>query len=143
MGNIRQMHFNAMQKAVLNWIPSTSVKIHTSGTQTYQLSPLETGSQSTYAVKISTSSTSRTYWVEYRQPIGFDSPLSSLPNLGAQIRVSAPFETTSGSDDTEILDMTPGTGGGFDDAALLQGLQYFDSVYNVTINVISDAPPVC
>ena len=140
MGNIRQMHFNTKQKSVLNWIPSTSVKIHTSGTQTYQLSPLETGSQSTYAVKIPTSSTTRTYWVEFRQPIGFDSPLSSLPNLGAQIRVSAPFEYTSGSDDTEILDMTPGSGGGFDDATLLQGQTYVDSVYGVTINVISATP---
>jgi Bacterial Ig-like domain (group 3)/Domain of unknown function (DUF4214)/Gametolysin peptidase M11 len=138
MGNIRQMHFNAMQKAVLNWIPSTSVKIHSSGTQTYQLSPLETGGQSTYAVKIPTSNTKRTYWVEFRQPIGFDSGLSSLPNLGAQIRVSGPqFDFVSGSDDTEILDMTPGTGGGFDDAALLAGQTYVDSTTGVTINVIS------
>lgn len=140
MGNIRQMHFNTKQKSMLNWIPSTSVKVHTSGTQTYQLSPLETGSQSTYAVKIPTSSTSRTYWVEYRQPVGFDSPLSSLPNLGAQIRVSSPFEFASGSDDTEILDMTPGSGSGFDDAALLAGQTYVDSVYGVTINVISATP---
>ena len=90
MGNIRQMHFNAMQKSALNWIPSTSVKTHSSGTQTYQLSPLESGGQSTYAIKIPTSNAKRTYWVEFRQPIGFDSPLSSLPNLGAQIRVGGP-----------------------------------------------------
>ena len=136
MGNIRQMHFNAMQKAGLNWIPSTSVKTHSSGTQTYQLSPLESGGQSTYAIKIPTSNTKRTYWVEFRQPIGFDSPLSTLPNLGAQIRVSGPqFEYVSGSDDTEFLDMTPG--GSFDDGALLAGHAYVDSTTGVTINVIS------
>jgi hypothetical protein len=141
MGNLRQMHFNAMQKQVLNWIPGTSVKTHTSGTQTYQLSPIETGGQSTYAVKIPTSNPNRTYWIEYRQPIGFDAPLSGLPNLGAQIRVSSPFEVTSGSDDTEILDMTPGSAagnGGFDDAALLATAPaYVDSSTGVSIKVNS------
>ncbi len=143
MGNIRTMHFNAMQKSRLNWIPGTSVKTHTSGTQTYQLSPIETGGQTTYAVKIPTSNSSRTYWIEYRQPVGvFDAALSSLPNLGAQVRVSGPpFETTSGNDDTEILDMTPGSGGGFDDAALLATAPpYVDSSTGVTITVNSATP---
>jgi hypothetical protein len=145
MGNIRQMHFNAMQKNSLSakWIPDTAVKIHTSGTQTYQLSPLETGGQTTYAVKIPTPDTKRTYWVEFRQPIGFDSPLSSLPNLGAQIRVSGlgqQFDYTSGGNDTQILDMTPGSGGGFNDAALLVGQTYTDSKYGISINVISATP---
>ena len=140
MGNIRQMHFNAMQKSLLNWIPATSVKTHNSGTLTYQLSPLESGGQSTYAIKIPTSNANRTYWVEFRQPIGFDSPLSSLPNLGAQIRVSGPqFDYSSGSDDTQILDMTP-DGGNFDNAALMQGQQYVDSTTGVTISVISATP---
>src|SRR5438105_524425 len=146
MGNIRQMHFNAMQKSWLNWIPSTSVKTHTSGTQTYQLSPIETGGQATYAVKIPTSNANRTYWIEYRQPVGVDAPLASLPNLGAQIRVSTPFESTSGNDDTQIIDMTPATtsGGpnpGFDDAALLAAAPpYVDSATGVTITVNSATP---
>jgi Gametolysin peptidase M11 len=140
MGNIRQMHFNSMQKSKLNWIPGTSIKQHLSGTQTYQLSPLETGGQTTYAVTIQ-ASPSRKYWVEFRQPIGFDSPLSSLPNLGAQIRVGGPsFDypcSNCGGDDTELLDMTPGTGGGFDDAALLAGQTYTDSTYGISVHVIS------
>src|SRR5258708_3567342 len=141
MGNIRQMHFNAMQKQRLNWIPGTSVKTHTSGTQTYVLSPIETGGQTTYAIKIPTTNTNRTYWVEFRQPIGFDSPLSSLPNLGAQLRVSAPFETSSGSDDTEFLDMTPGSGNGFDDGALLATASpYVDGTTGVSITVNSATP---
>jgi hypothetical protein len=146
MGNIRQMHFNAMQKSRLNWIPSTSVKTHASGTQTYQLSPIETGGQATYAVKIPTSNANRTYWIEYRQPVGVDAPLASLPNLGAQIRVSAPFESISGDDDTQIIDMTPATtsGGpnpGFDDAALLATAPpYIDSATGVTITVNSATP---
>ena len=142
MGNIRQMHFNSMQKAALNWIPSTSVKVHSSGTQTYQLSPIESGGQSTYAVKIPTSNTKRTYWVEFRQPIGFDSQLSSVPNLGAQIRVGgSQLEfPCSGGCDTELLDMTPATGGNLDDAALLVGQSYTDSTTGVTITVNGATP---
>ncbi len=136
MGNIRQMHFNSMQKLRLGWIPASSVKAHTTGTQTYVLSPIETGGQPVYAVTVQ-ASTTRKYWVEFRQPIGFDAPLASLPNLGAQVRVSAPFESSSGSDDTQLLDMTPGSGGGFDDAALMQGLSYTDSTYGITLHVNS------
>jgi hypothetical protein len=106
MGNIRQMHFNTKQKSVLNWIPSTSVKIHTSGTQTYQLSPLR--------LAVSRPMRSRFHQlhvadllVEFRQPIGFDSPLSSAQPWGAD-SCGLALRIFDGSDDTEILDMTPG-----------------------------------
>ena len=63
--------------------------------------------------------------------------------LGAQIRVSTPFESTSGNDDTQIIDMTPATtsGGpnpGFDDATLLATAPpYVDGSAGV---VVSGAP---
>ncbi|MEP6609799.1 MAG: Ig-like domain repeat protein, partial [Burkholderiaceae bacterium] len=139
MGNISAMHFNAMQKSVLNWIPATSVKTHASGTATYTLSPIESPGQSTYAVKIPAAS-NRTYWLEYRQPIGFDSGMASYPNNGAQIRVATPFQfpcTSCGGDDTQILDMTLGTPGNFGDAALLVGQTYTDSTYGISVNVVS------
>jgi hypothetical protein len=133
-----QMHFNAEQKSVLNWIPASSVVTHSGGTATYTLSPLEAGGQSTYAVKIPiTADANRTYWIEYRQPIGFDSGLAAYPNNGAQIRVASPFEWSSGADDTEILDMTPGTPGNFYDAALLVGQNYTDSTYGISVTVNS------
>jgi hypothetical protein len=103
------------------------------------LSPLESGGQSTYAVKIPAAG-NRAYWLEYRQPIGFDSRMSLYPNNGAQIRVAAPFQfpcTSCGGDDTQILDMTLGTPGSFGDAALLVGQTYTDSSYPISINVIS------
>ncbi|MEP6943490.1 MAG: Ig-like domain repeat protein [Betaproteobacteria bacterium] len=138
MGNIRQGHFNAMQKQRLNWIPGTSVKTHSAGTQTYQLSPIETGGQTTYAIKVPTTNANRTYWIEYRQPTGFDAFLSTLPNLGAQVRVATPFESVGGTDDTQVLDMTPGSGGGFDDSALLTTAPpYSDAQTGVTITVNS------
>jgi hypothetical protein len=114
---------------------------HLGGTATYTLGPIELAGQTQYAVRIPTSNPNRTYWVEFRQPIGFDSGLSSFPNLGAQIRVSYPFENqcsgcTGLYDDTQFLDMTPGTGA-FTDGALASGQTYTDSAYNVTIQVLS------
>jgi hypothetical protein len=141
MGNQRAMHYNAMQKAKLAWIPSTSVKTHAGGSATYTLSPLETGGAATYAVKIPTAASNRTYWLEFRQPIGFDSPLAAFNSNGAQIRVSYPFETmcsgcTSNSDDTELLDMTPSTTS-FNDATLPVGQTFSDPTYGINVTVLS------
>jgi Bacterial Ig-like domain (group 3)/Gametolysin peptidase M11 len=138
MGNISAMHFNATQKSILNWIPAASVKTHGTGSATYTLSPIESPGGTTYAVKIPAAA-NRIYWLEYRQPIGFDSGMSSYPNNGAQIRVANPFESLcSGcADDSELLDMTPGTANNFGDGALVVGQTYVDSSYGTTISVLS------
>jgi hypothetical protein len=141
MGNQRPMHFNAMQKSKLAWIPSTSVKTHAGGSATYTLSPLEVAGGATYAVRIPTGSSSRTYWLEFRQPIGFDSPLASFANNGAQVRVASPFETQcpgcdSYSDDTQLLDMTPSTSS-FTDATLVAGRTFTDPTYGFSVTVMS------
>ena len=141
MGNISAMHFNSTQKSILNWLPSGSVKTYAGGSATYTLSPLESPGGATYAVKVPAAA-NRTYWIEFRQPIGFDAGLSSYPNNGAQVRVASPFATLcSGcADDTELLDMTPATGGWFGDAALLAGQSYTDVANNITMSVLSASP---
>ncbi len=140
MANSHVMHFNAAQKSILNWIPASSVKTHTSGSVNYTLTPIEMAGGSTYAIKIPTGSSSRTYWLEYRQPLGFDSPSNPAANFswssnGAQVRVSGPFEWSAGADDTEVLDMNPNSIPGWGDAALLVGQNYVDSTYGVNITV--------
>ena len=77
MGNQRPMHYNAMQKAKLAWIAPATVKTHAGGSATYTLGPLEIPGMSTYAVKIPTGASNRTYWLEFRQPVGFDAPLQT------------------------------------------------------------------
>jgi hypothetical protein len=142
MGNISAMHFNSRQKSILNWIPASSVQTYTAGSATYTLSPIESANGTTYAIKIPVSA-NRTYWIEYRQPIGFDSGMSSYPNNGAQIRVASPFESLcSGcADDTELLDMTPGPASSFGDAALIAGHSYTDAAAtNITVSVLSASP---
>ena len=139
MGNRRAMHFNSAQKSLFGWITS-SVKTHTSGTQTYTLSPIESGGGATYAVKVPGRSF-RTYWLEYRQPVGFDSALSAYPNNGVQVRVATPFESIcSGcADDTELLDMTPGTSS-TTDGTLLAGSSFHDNVTGMHISVLAATP---
>jgi hypothetical protein len=143
MGNQRAAHFDATQKALLGWIPATSVKTHSTGSATYVLSPIENAGAAVYAVKIPASA-KRTYWLEYRQPIGFDAFLSAYPNNGAQVRVASPFETLCGgcdgySDDTQLLDLTTSTAT-FTDGTLPVGGSYTDPNYGFTINVISATP---
>ena len=138
MGNNRAMHFNAMQKRILNWIPDTSTPTHATGTTTYSLTPIETAGGARYAVRIP-AATKRTYWIEFRQPIGFDAGLSAYPNNGAQLRLAYPFESTSGSDDTQFLDATPATSA-MTDGAIVAGQSFSDPAYGVTINVLSASP---
>ncbi len=145
MGNQRTMHFSASQKLDLGYIGGGTVATHTTGSATYTLTPLELGGQPQYAIKVPTGSSKRTYWLEFRQPIGFDSGLSAYPNQGAQFRLSSPFDfvcggcSNPGSDDTEFLDMTPGTAS-FTDGALLAGSSYTDPTYNITFDVLAFTP---
>ena len=139
MGNQRAMHFNAAQKSLLGWIGAGTVKTHSTGSATYTLSPIETAGASTYAVKIPALA-KRTYWLEYRQPIGFDAALSSFPNNGVQVRVATPFESLCGGcgDDTEFLDMTPATSA-FTDGALTVGSSFRDET-GLSISVLAATP---
>ena len=81
MGNSSNTgHFNATQKDILGWTTPSQTKTHTSGTATYTLSPIETGGLATYAVRVPTTNANRTYWIEYRQPVGvFDHSSSRRP----------------------------------------------------------------
>ena len=145
MGNQSAGHFDALQKTLIDapsgpWIAAAGVKTHTSGTVTYTLGPIESAGVSTYAVKIPTASSNRTYWLEYRQPVGLFDTFISAANSGLHVRVASPFEVSSGADDTEIIDMTPGSASAFSNAALLPGLTYVDNQYNVTVSVLSATP---
>ena len=142
MGNIQSGHFNAFQKNALGYIPG-GVATHSTGTATYNLGPIELPGQSLYGVKIPTSKANRTYWLEFRQPIGFDATVPGTGALGTQVRVARPTEFVCGScsassDDTEIIDMTPATTT-FTDAALLVSQIYTDTAVspNITIEVLS------
>jgi FG-GAP-like repeat/Metallo-peptidase family M12B Reprolysin-like/FG-GAP repeat len=133
------MHFNAAQKYALGWIPPASVATYGAGTSTYTLTPIETAGGSTYALKIP-AAPHRTFWLEYRQPIGsFDNALNYSTN-GAQVRVASPFQSTCDgcADDTQLLYMPGGDPGNFYNSALVAGQGFTDS--GITVNVLSASP---
>ena len=139
MGNQRAMHFAAFQKHDLGWIATPGVATHSTGVATYTLAAVESAGGTTYAVKIPARA-NRTYWLEFRRPLGFDAGLSSFPNNGVQMRLASPFESICGgcADDTELLDATPLTSA-LTDGTLLAGKAFADWDTGITVSVLSAA----
>lgn len=133
MGNSRGHHFVAPHKVQLGYLASSEYRVHGAGTATYTLAPYETPGGTTYAIKIPASPT-RTYWLEWRQPVGFDASAGTGITAGALVHGGAPFEWSCG---TCLLDMTPVTGSSFDDAALPVGRTFTDATANVSLSVLA------
>ena len=134
MGNSRAGHVGVEMKSQLSYLPAGTSVTHTAGTATYNLSPIEVSGGGTYGVKVQTTS-NRTYWLEYRQAVGFDSFLSSNTNVlnGNLVILTYPSEYPCFSC---LLDMTPATAG-FSDGAIVVGQSWTDPVSGVTISALS------
>ena len=65
-------HVNAFSKDAMGWLPASDVATLSAGSATFDLQPLESGA-GLRGVRIPTSVAGRTYWLEFRQAIGFDS----------------------------------------------------------------------
>jgi hypothetical protein len=74
-------HFPSNTKAALGWITPEE---YVTGDKTYQLTPLAVAGGKTYAVKI-VASARRTYWIEYRKRVNFDSRIM-VQSEGIHIR---------------------------------------------------------
>lgn len=132
MGSARIAHLSAIHKDQLGYFSAGQVKTHSGGTATYTLSALELPGGSTYAVKIPASAR-RNYWLEWRQPIGFDATLSTGATNGTLVRLGYPSDYGC---DACLLDMTPSTTT-FTDGALAVGQTFVDSLTNTSIAVLS------
>jgi PKD repeat protein len=124
--------FNAFHKNELAWLTGASIATRSSGSGTYTLSPLESGS-GLRALQLTTNDSSRTYWVEFRQAIGFDAGLSGNANVMNGVLIHIGPSADWGSD---LLDMLPGTAT-FSDAALDVGDAFTDSSVGLTITTLS------
>lgn len=132
MGNQRASHFSAPYKQGLGYFLNNELRTHGRGSATYELGALATPGRSTYAVRVLASPT-RTYWLEWRQPIGFDANVATGASTGAMVHV------TSGAGfgcSNCVLDMKPGTAT-FTDGALAPGSQWTDEVTGTTLAVVS------
>jgi hypothetical protein len=130
MGNSRAGHFNAYQKNYLGWMPAGSVATLSAGGADLNLSPFE-GTTGLRALQIPTGVSSRTFWVEWRQPTGFDANFPLGGTNGAQIRIGP-----SRVGGTDLLDTNPATGT-FDDAALPVGHWFGDTASGLEIETVS------
>ena len=131
-------HFDSFQKERLGWLNSGSEPPITTVTSsgTYQIGPYEGQNSVVKALKILQSSTSSSYYyVEYRQPVGFDSFVSGDSDIlgGVVVHLASP----SNSNSSDLLDMTPSSPSSFNHPALVVGQSYKDSSAGVTITPIS------
>ncbi|MBL4816864.1 MAG: cadherin-like domain-containing protein [Shewanella sp.] len=132
-------HFNAFSKQQLGWITSAAGEVITAESDgSYQLEPYETApAGKAKGIKVRRGTDADTglplwYYLEYRQPIGFDDFLEG--KSGITDGVVLHLATENEIDSNLLLDMTPNSGiYDFDDAALLVGSSYQDLDAGVTI----------
>lgn len=126
-------HFNAVQKDLLGWLdygvspPITNVV----ASGTYTLDGFEPPGTDPKALRVPTA-LGDWYYVEYRRPIGFDSYLTSYPNVMGGVLVHY-FD--GGRDGVFLLDMTPATSA-WTDPALIVGATFQDVAGGVTITPV-------
>ncbi|MCX6857322.1 MAG: PKD domain-containing protein, partial [Verrucomicrobia bacterium] len=140
MGNAAagDYQFNACFKNILNWLPL----IHThevSASGTYRIHQVDQPAQDShwrYALRLKKDST-RSYWVEYRQKF--------LSNIGIQNGVLLHWSGwASSAGGTHLLDATPSSSSGTNDAALMIGRTFSDYESDLHITPVaknSTVPP--
>lgn len=118
MGASHWAHYNAFQKERLGWLnygvspPITTVVAD----GTYTIEPYEASGHGPKALKILKSTDAITgqktwYYVEYRQPLGFDAALTDFSVGSENVTTGVLVHTgsESGGDTAFLIDMTPAT----------------------------------
>ena len=145
MGGFRSGHFSAFAKELLGWLnDGVSPPILTATANgRYVIEPYSASSVGAKAVKVPGGVDSlgrkRWYYLEYRQPTGFDAALANTGNLtsGVMVRVASEGER----DSMYQLDMHPGLSNtsatDLLDGALAVGETYVDAVADVSFTLVS------
>jgi Divergent InlB B-repeat domain len=124
-------HFNGSQKTILGWLNNgRTVDLSAGGTTTLAPMAADPASPQTAVVSVAGG---RTYWLEYRQPIDFDSNLPASGTDGVLVHVSG---AGSGSPDTgaNLIDVRPADGIS-EDTSTLQTGQSWISPEGLTFSV--------
>jgi hypothetical protein len=150
----REAHMNPFQKQLLGWLDygvSPPVQ-EVTGSGTYSVSPLESNDDQFKGIRVlrgidPVSGLRSWYYLEYRQPIGFDQGLFTTTdarnhpeNLANGVVIHQASEGDRNS--SVLLDMTPGSspwGGTYDlkDPALVVGNSFVDEAAGLTITTIA------
>jgi len=130
-GGPGMFHFNAPHKYMAGWLsPDQMQTISQSGTYTIDL--IETQTAEVKLLQIPLSTFPGSYFIGYRQPVGFDTVLSAGSTGGAHVHRAYAFTTA-----TELLDMTPGTESPATDPAMQDGQIFTDVENGVTITQLN------
>lgn len=126
-------HFNARYKSLLGWIPGTdAIQVSTNGVQRI-IAHDDPAASGLRAIRVSKDSQTN-YWVEYRMHYTGNKWLAK----GIGIRWAGP-----GNQGTRLLDPTPGTVAGKDDAVVLIGRTFADpsaGIYLTPIGLAGSNP---
>lgn len=142
MGSGATPHFNAFQKELLGWIGTAGTPAITTVTASgrYAIAPFAATGTASKALKIARGVDALTgemnyYYLEYRQPVGFDGVLVGAGNLAKGVLV----HTGGVNQFSQLLDMTPDSSATSDvmDAALDAGRTYVDSVAGISITLVA------
>jgi len=131
-------HFNAPHKELMGWFSSANVgTITASGT--YVLEPIETAASNLKVLKIQRAPDDFLY-IEYRQPIGFDTISASNPttDIFQGALVHSLYTFVSGK--SLLLDISPTTESEVNYVALAQGATFTDPATATVVSVASKDP---
>lgn len=147
-------HMNAFNKELLGWLGYDQSPAVTTVTTTgvYDIAPIESNTAESKALKIAAGTDSATgdtiwYYLEYRQPIGFDVDhfADGYQRYPENLANGVIFHRATGtqSNSSYLLDMTPDSittfaSYDFRDAALEVGQTYVDDVAGITITPVSN-----
>lgn len=140
MGRGRLKHFNAAHKLSLGWINDNNVtSVERSGI--YTITPLE--QKSAKILKIPKQNYGEYYYLEYRQPQGFDADFTEEQTKGVSIRShfgwifnSFLFDSTPAPFGSSFTDVESS----FQNPTLSDGAIFYDPQNNITIKQISHNP---
>ena len=132
--------FSAFEKWRLDWIPTTNTQvITTSGTYRVYTSDSKTAPSGSamYALRI-TKDSQRDYWISHRREFSNAWNLDGVhlhwdPWFFPTPGVEDKYSPTQSNEGGQLLDTTPGTAQGINDAALVRGRTFTDPASNIYI----------
>lgn len=140
MGSAGTGHYNAFQKERLGWLNyAGSPGLVTATTSaTYTIGAYESAAATVKGIKVAqsinpTTGATTSYYLEYRQGLGFDGFIGSNGNVKNGVVVH--LGTENSGDSSYLLDMTPATSS-WSDPAVGLGQTYADTAAGVSITPV-------
>jgi hypothetical protein len=125
-------HMSGYQKEKLGFLESANIQT-VSASGSFDIAPLEQKAAGVQVLRYPIPGTTDVYYVEYRQPFGFDSFRTTDPVVNGVLirRITVPTRSVL---QTKLIDNAPATTS-FTDAALLVGKTFTDAAAGVTITL--------